>query len=66
MESREEPKEEPKVENQDNKPEYTAENPDPESNHEWYAQFDPKSSEYHGGGGTKFFSNPTNKIFLFP
>ena len=32
------------------KKEFTAENPDPESNHDWYEQFDPKSSEYHGGG----------------
>jgi hypothetical protein len=33
-------------------PEFTAENPDPNSNHEWFAQFDPTSPEYHGGGGT--------------
>lgn len=37
--------------------EFTAENPDPESNHDWYATFDPKSDEYHGGGGI-------NSIFL--
>lgn len=27
---------------------FTAENPDPNSNHDWYAQFDPTSKEYHG------------------
>lgn len=32
---------------------YTAENPDPDSNHEWYATFDPKSDEYHHGDTTK-------------
>ena len=30
------------------KQEFTAENPDPNSNHDWYAQFDPNSKEYHG------------------
>ena len=29
-------------------PEFTAENPDPNSNHDWFNQFDPKSEEYHG------------------
>lgn len=32
---------------EETKPEFTAENPDPNSNHDWYAQFDPTSKEYH-------------------
>ena len=51
MENREEPVEQ-----------YTPQNPDPNSNHEWFAQFDPNSAEYHGGGGTKFFFKPNKPL----
>ena len=33
---------------EETKTEFTAENPDPNSNHDWFNQFDPKSEEYHG------------------
>ena len=59
MENREETKHENLEEA---KPEFTAENPDPNSNHEWFAQFDPTSPEYHGGGGTNIIplTQPNN------
>ena len=32
---------------------FSEKNPDPNSNHEWYAQFDPNSKEYHGSKDTR-------------
>lgn len=46
------------MEQEQPKQEFSETNPDPNSNHDWYAQFDPNSAEYHGSKDTRVV--PTN------